>query len=217
MSEDEEPAGKGRRRRSDIWGGVLRVDCTDLPAAQARQWLSDYRDVVEKHIVWFRRSLHHTVGLVDEDLRTVGQMAVLEACRTYNDTSGATLRTWVGTVVRWRLTSLLHKLSKPQGEHVNHMEAVTRYEASQVDEFEERMEYTEQLRQLAAYLAMMPHRTRIVLFQRLEGVDERTIAKTLGISKVRTEQLVGDARAQLREALVSEGCATSGGTAFLPT
>lgn len=201
---DEEPAGK--RRRGDMWTRLLRADCTGVQAKDAERWLKEYAEVVRVSFLKVKAGLSRAVGVDAEDLMQVGRFAIIEACLTYDPThkSGSTLRTWVGCVVHWRMSDFLDKTSRQDGEIVDHDWALETQEATQVDEFEERMEYTEQLRLLAVNFALMPHRTRIILVNRLEGAGSEEIAVSLGISPFREQQIVAHGRQALRVALAND-------------
>lgn len=196
---DEEPAGK--RRRGTMWTNLLRVDCTNVSTQDAERWLQEFADVPRIVYRRLRNGMLRVVGIDAEDLLAVGRFAIIEACVTYDATRGGALRTWVGTVAHWRMGALLDKATRQDGEVVDHVWAVESQEATEVDEFEERMEYTEQLRTLALNFALMPHRTRTILLSRLEGAPSEEIAESLGISTFREQQIVARSRASLRRAL----------------
>lgn len=205
---DEEPAK--RRRRGLAWQMLLRVDCSQVPEKDAARWLGEYEDAVLLVYKKIRPQLRRVTGIDKDDILQVGRFAVLEACLTYAPDRGSTLRTWVGLVVRWRMCELLERAARPVTEYVDHALAMRRAAAVQVDEFEERMEYTEQLRLLAENFAQMPHRTRIILVNRLEGTTSEEIASSLGISVVREQQIMAQTRDSLRTALAqSEVVATA--------
>lgn len=211
-ASDEEPAGK--RRRGDMWSPILRVDCTNIPRQDAERWIREYSDVVRVTFGRIRSGLSRTAGIDAEDVASVGYMAILEACTTYdpNNEARASLRTWVGSVVHWRMSRLLDRLTRQKGEIVDHAWAQHVQEREQIDEFEERMEALERLRVLAENFGRLPHRTKIILLQRLEGASSEETATSLGISVFREQQIVARSRAALREALVLQDGMVTGPT-----
>lgn len=208
---DEEPAG--RRPRGDIWTGVLRADCSHIDNQLAKQLLKEYGDAIHTIARKVQRGLSRVASMGYEDMLVIGQMAVFEAHNTYDAARGGTMRTWVGYLVYWRMSEFLEKASMPDGEIIDHEWAREAFEGNAVDEFEERMDFTEQLRLLAVNFALMPHRTRLILLQRLEGASSGEIAASLGISVFREQQIVGRMRASLRERLQDTMAA---GTAHVP-
>jgi hypothetical protein len=110
-SDGDAPAkGDGYRRKSHA-GRYLRAQCGGLTPAQVRAWLTQF-DPVVKLVVrnLHRKNPHATLEL--EDLLSVGQMAVLEACQTFKEGAGGTLRTWVGNVIRWRVAAAIEEVSE---------------------------------------------------------------------------------------------------------
>mgnify|MGYP000408497546 CR=1 FL=1 len=85
----------------------LRAQCSGLDEKQAKAWLDEYAPVVRILVSRQRKSLHYVNSLDVDDLVSVAQMAVLEACMKYNANAGGTLRTWVGNIVRWRLAAAI--------------------------------------------------------------------------------------------------------------
>jgi len=210
MSEDEDP--EGGRRRGDMWTRLLRVDCSSVTPADARRWLREYGNAVIIVARSASRGLSRT-NLDFEDLLQIGRFAVLEAHLTYAPDNGATIRTWVGVVLRWRIGEYLQRATRPDGELLDHVLAVQHQEVTEVDEFEARMDQRELLRVLACNLALMDHRTRTIFFARLEGEGSVNVAGTLGISPCREQQIVAQSRALLRNALSSYEAAATAGSA----
>jgi hypothetical protein len=87
----------------------LRAQCAELDAKQAKTWLKDFESVVTIITNKFRKSLLCVRGFDLEDMQSVAQVAVLEACLTFNPNAGGTLRTWVGNVVRWRVAAAIEE------------------------------------------------------------------------------------------------------------
>jgi RNA polymerase sigma factor (sigma-70 family) len=142
-------------------------------------------------------------------------MAIFEAVQTYDASKGATLRTWVGIVIRWRMGELLHRMSRKGGyEFIDHDWAANAHAEHAVDDFEARMDALERLQRLAENFAVLPHRTKIILTQRLAGVESTEIAGSLGITACREQQILQECRATLRKALAeSESVLTAEPTA----
>lgn len=207
MSGDEDPAPKAsgkQKRPGNMWVNILRVDCTNISNKDATRWLAEYANVVEIAFHKLRSGLHRVVGIDADDLLAVGRMAILEAVTTHDEAHGSSLRTWVGILVYWRMSGLLRKATRQDGEIVSHLYAVREQEASELDEFETRMDCIEDLQLLAGEFIKLPLRTRTILLGRLAGAESREIASSLGISAFREQQIVAEGRAALRAVFVTD-------------
>jgi len=191
-------------RRSDHnpYVRLLRVDCSSLSERDAVRYLQEYREVVTAVAKRMQRSLPYTSGLDIEDLEAVGRFAVLEAVLTYDSASDATLRTWVGQVVRWRMSYQV-ELTDTGGT----VRVVSPEEAAQLQDFagctdgdlDEQLAARQELEIVSQILADMPIRTRYILVHRLQEASGREIASGLGISVWREQQIVTKLREDLRQ------------------
>jgi DNA-directed RNA polymerase specialized sigma24 family protein len=80
----------------------VRMDLGGIPAPRVREILELARVPIEAEITRLRRALSRCSAIDADDLRSLGQIVALEASLTH-DAARGTLRTWIGTCVRWRL------------------------------------------------------------------------------------------------------------------
>lgn len=85
----------------------LRAQCEGLEERQAKAWLVEFAPVIRILVGKYRHSIEYISGFDQDDLVPIAQMAVLEACLTFNPNASGTLRTWVGNIVRWRLAAAI--------------------------------------------------------------------------------------------------------------
>ncbi len=210
MTAEEEPAGRDR----NFWGAILRVDCKSLPRRDAERYIREYDDIVTVVIQKVRRGLSWA-AVTRADARSVGRFAILEAVLTYRDDRTASLKTWVRSVVHWRIALMLEKCTRPEGEVLNHTVAMTVFERQNDIDFEEQQLQRDLLRVLANNFALLPHRSRVILLNRLSGVSSDETASELGITPQREQQIVAASRALLQDARLAfeaEASEGSGGT-----
>lgn len=79
-----------------------RRDLSGISKARAKEVLDLARVPIDAEISRLKVALSRCSAIDADDLRSLGQIAALEASLTHNAEKG-TLRTWIGTVVRWRL------------------------------------------------------------------------------------------------------------------
>jgi len=85
----------------------LRAQCEGLEERQAKAWLVEFAPVIRILVGKYRHAIEYISGFDQDDLVPIAQMAVLEACLTFNPNASGTLRTWVGNIVRWRLAAAI--------------------------------------------------------------------------------------------------------------
>jgi RNA polymerase sigma factor (sigma-70 family) len=137
------------------------------------------------------RGYAQTVGLDDDDLRQVGQIAVLEALQSFH-TGAASKRTWVSRVVRWRLLEAAKALNgAPAGTFVPEQGE----EAPTTDpEVDAQVLRRERLAWLEHEIGRLTPRERTAVGCFLAGESQTEVARSLGIS-------LSTLNAQLHEAL----------------
>lgn len=83
-------------RIRDIARKEVRVDMSEIPAGTAADLLTAYGGIIAR--------IASTFPTVEADeLRSVGQIAVMEAWVTHNPRREIPMRAWVTQVVRWRI------------------------------------------------------------------------------------------------------------------
>jgi RNA polymerase sigma factor (sigma-70 family) len=212
-------------REATPYGRLLRVNCSGMSDAEARKHLATYGEVVKIVAKRLQSGLVATAGIDVEDLVSVGNFAVLEAVQTYKSDAKASLRTWVGQVVRWRMAGLLemcdhggieviavtsipmsnHGPSEGGGAGRGQSDPVRQsYRAECFEGFEEQLEAREALSLIGELLTSLPMRSRDIFYQRLAGTHESDVATSLGLSLFRVRQLIAQLRQQLRDGLPEE-------------
>ena len=81
---------------------TIRRDMGAVPDAVARKLIKRFHAYVEK--VLSRFGTRHLVGVDRADLRSVAQVAIIEAYVLFQNKRGAKLSSWVHRVVRWRVS-----------------------------------------------------------------------------------------------------------------
>ena len=90
------PSSSGVPRIRDIARKEVRVDMGGIPAGTAAELLTAYGGIIARIAATFPT-------VETEELRSVGQIAVMEAWVTYNPRREIPMRAWVTQVVRWRI------------------------------------------------------------------------------------------------------------------
>lgn len=168
--------------------GVRPADYGSLTDAEVRQVLSDARGYIEALV---HKLARFTPGHDEDDLRSVAEMAALEAHLTYEPDRGRAPGTWAYQVISWRLEELR------QDEVDIPMEAVA-HAASPAPSPESRVEAYQLAEWLEANLARLSPRRALVLARRLHGETGEEVGSTLGLSRARISQVSGSAERILR-------------------
>ena len=157
----------------------LRHDLGTISSARAAELLSEFCPVIEGELK--RYSGVELQGLGYDDLRSVAQIAVLEASLSFED-GRVLLRTWVGRVVRWRLAETA-RTAQPDVELTDRPEdflnGANPYEV---------MEHIETVMWVRQAVGALGPRRRTIVVSSMGGETLRQIGPTLGISKSRVGQ-----------------------------
>lgn len=177
---------------------AVRRDLGGIGAAVAIRVLTECAPAIEAEVRRLRPSLRHVQGLDEDDLRSLGQIAALEAYLTHADGRGRTLRSWAGQVVRWRLVEAVQAAQAPD-EHVM-------LEGDEV-EVDPTLDYerAEQISWLHRTVGTLPPRMRVLVAARLSGQSQGAAGRTLGIGDTRVSQEVGAAVVALHAAALDAG------------
>lgn len=161
---------------------------------------------IETEVARLGRALSRCGAIDADDLRALGQIAALEAAKTFDPTRKATLRSWIGTQIRWKLGEAMKDAGDDASKEValgltgdleflvsvtEHPEHRRRYRVSDETTLVETESISESVAQTQARawvlrsLAGLTPRQKILLVQRLansEDCDDQTLGQTLGIS-----------------------------------
>lgn len=183
---------------------LFRADCREIPPKEAEQHLSAHEDIVRSVARRLRRnSAWYAAGYDMEDVFVVGRMAVLEAVQTYQETSAASLRTWVAQVVRWRMIYLITS-AEETGRTEQPRDSVPPHIEPHDVAFEDRMLCRAQLTEVADAYSRMDPRAQLVLTQLLSNGSHREVSASLGISARRSEHVLAQTRRYLRDQLLDD-------------
>lgn len=177
---------------------IVRLDLGSISGAQAAAILAECAPAVDAEVARLRSALRHTQGVDEDDLRSLGQIACLEASLTWDASRGCALRTWAGRMVRWRLSEAVQAAQSPErgGIETSEEEGVDPHE-----DYDE----AERLEWLQRALGGLTPRLRLLVASRLRGEAQGAVGRTLGIAKARTSQEVHAAVACLRVAAAGAG------------
>jgi len=180
---------------------LFRADCKDIPPAESKRLLAENEDIVRSVTHRLRPNrAWYAAGLDMEDLYVIGRMAVLEAYLKYDPNSGASMRTWMAQVVRWRVHYAIAEAEKTRS-----VEDCTPVPVANVDEtFEEVIVCRAQLARVAEVYGRLAPREQHILTQQLAEVPHHELAAALGISKRRSEKVLSSTREHLRDQLFDE-------------
>lgn len=159
--------------------GIRAVDYSGLTNAEARALLDEHRADVETLVGKVRT---FTPGYGEEDLRSVAEVAVLEAHRTYRPACGMSPRSWAYRVVQWRLEELRSEV----------IDLPTDYGAlapAPGPHPEERVARIELQDWLERALASLPLQEGLILTRKLHGESSLAIGETIGLTPGRVSQL----------------------------
>lgn len=183
---------------------LFRADCGKISSKEAEQHLAAHEDIVRSIARRLRRnSAWYAAGYDMEDVFVVGRMAVLEAVQTYQETSAASLRTWVAQVVRWRMIYLITS-AEETGRTEQPREGVPPHAEPYDGTFEDRMLCRAQLTEVAEAYSQMDPRTQLILTQLLSNGSHREVSASLGISARRSEHVLAQTRRYLRDQLLDD-------------
>ncbi len=173
---------------------AARRDLGSVSDADAACWIAEARPATEAEI---RRLAWLCNAAVDEeDLRAVAHVAILEAHLSYRP-GRCSLRTWVGKLIRWRLTEAVQAEQRPE-EPLEQPVVNGRSP-------EEIVEATERAGWLQSAIGKLGPRHRTIVAARLRGEVTRHTGMTLGISGGRVRQELEVATAALAQAALDEG------------
>jgi RNA polymerase sigma factor (sigma-70 family) len=93
----------------------VRQDMSSVPPQTARQILRDFEKLINAEARLSARMTRHTPWFGFEDYAAVGQIAAMEAFVLYRPECGASLKTWIGRMVRWRMREAVRRVRDPLG------------------------------------------------------------------------------------------------------
>lgn len=88
----------GRQARRNLGG---------LDPARVKEILELARVPIEAEVSRYRVALRRCSAIDADDLRALGQIAALEAAQTHDPSRGSALRSWIGFLVRQRITEAM--------------------------------------------------------------------------------------------------------------
>jgi RNA polymerase sigma factor (sigma-70 family) len=172
-------------RIRDIARKEVRVDMGAIPDGTAAELLAEYRSLIGRIAASFP-----TVEA--DELRAVGQIAVMEAWVTHNPRR-IPLRAWITQVVRWRI------IERADGELSRRDLGSLELAPEPTTNGRHDPERTFMLEQIIDLLVYLPPRQTMIIDGRLRRETFEEIALTLGISTAFCHQEYLTALAQLRE------------------
>lgn len=177
---------------------VIRQDCSEVTNGQATAWLTEYGHVVEIQLRRVPRAALRAGWFDEDDLRAVGQMAVLEACQTYDEGRQAqiALRSWVGRLVDWRMRAAVKDAYKVSTSAANPPEWAT--ERTDDPEWLDMSAMQTQLREAIRQLGV---RDKTILLEHLAGETSAGIGKPLGVSGPMIRQRIAAIERKLQAAV----------------
>lgn len=178
-----------------------RCDFAGIPPARVREVLALAAVPIAVAVSRAAGALRHCGSIDADDLRAVGQIAALEAEQTYTPGRGASLRSWIGTCVRWRIAELVQG-AYSSASHESSRGLVGDYEAL-MDSYEPSEAYDlAQAREwvLRSLVGLSP-RQKILLAQRLGNSDEtiEELAASLGVDRTQVWRDLSSAIEVLRQ------------------
>lgn len=86
-----------------------RCDLSGFTVAEVREVLALARVPIDAEISRVQRALKRCASIDEDDLRSIGQIAALEAKKKFDPARGVMLRSWIGSVVRWRISEAVKR------------------------------------------------------------------------------------------------------------
>lgn len=162
----------------------VRADMSGIDAKTAQRLLTEYMPMV--------RAIARTYYIDQDELLTVGQIAIMEAFVSYKEDADASEKTWVRKVVRWRMKGAVwREMSATDPELFVQDEALTNGKHDP-----ERNTLRNTLRSAAERLSP---RHRTIIDARMRGETYAEIGESLGISTARVHKEAQRAYQELRE------------------
>jgi len=93
----------------------VRQDMSAVPPKTARQILVDFEKLINAEARQCARLTRWMPWFGVEDYAAVGQIAAMEAFVLYRPECGASLKTWIGRMVRWRMKEAARRVRDPLG------------------------------------------------------------------------------------------------------
>lgn len=163
-----------------------------MPPARVREVLELARVPIASEISRYRLALRRCGSIDEDDLRSLGQIAALEAAHTHDPSRGSELRSWIGFLVRQRITEAMKDAGDAASVEIAFglppdFESLT--EAYDPIEFE-RFELANAREWVERSLCGLSPRQKILIAQLLGNVCEsfRELSASLGVDKSRVFQ-----------------------------
>lgn len=176
---------------------MRKVDFSLVTNADARAYLREQRELINHYI---RRAQRWHWD--EAEVRSVVEVAVVEALATYETKHATKLNTWTHRVIRWRLSELR---ASRRGEHQarQHMvdrdgEEYTIEYASHEPSPEENAAHLERMRWLDGAMRVLTPRESAVLAARLNGETGVASGSALGVTRQCVQQHEAHALDKLR-------------------
>lgn len=93
----------------------VRQDMGAVPPKTAREILRDFEKLINAEARQCARLTRRMPWFGFEDYAAVGQIAAMEAFVLYRPECGASLKTWIGRMVRWRMREAARRVRDPLG------------------------------------------------------------------------------------------------------
>lgn len=114
---DDPPRKRSRRAVEDgtdmFTRRQVRQDMKSVPQRKAIELLRDFDGAITREAQRCARRTRSWPWFGVEDYTAVGQIAVMEAWVKFSPNAGATFKTWVGRVLRWRMAEAARRLYDP--------------------------------------------------------------------------------------------------------
>lgn len=176
---------------------MRKVDFSLVTNADARAYLREQRELINHYI---RRAQRWHWD--EAEVRSVVEVAAVEALATYEAKHSAKLNTWTHRVIRWRLSELR---KSRRGEHQARQHMVDRNGEEYAIEFsspdpspEDNVVAAERLRWLNEAMRVLTPRENAVLALKLDGETEAASGRALGVTRQCAQQHTAHALMKLR-------------------
>lgn len=163
----------------------VRVDLGGLDPKDVKQALELAKVPISAEIARLKHALRRCGAIDEDDLRSVGQIAALEALKTWNESRGQTLRSWIGVTIRWRISEVVQDAGDSATREIAKGLANDVEDLAQPVEVIEAYETADAKAWVLKAMSRLTPRQQIVLSQRIAGSQEtdKDFAQTFGVHK----------------------------------
>lgn len=171
---------------------VLRHDSHVITNAEASAWLKTYGHIIEIELRQMKRGMRKSRWHDEEDLRSIGRYAVLEACSTYRveNAGGATLRTWVGRIVNWRMRAAAAESLEVDGRARAATGLLPEWATEQIVEPSSSDDLFALTQRISELIAALDVTDRHILMEHLAGESAKHIGSQIGLTGYQVRQRI---------------------------